>query len=169
MLLDELRSRQERHWYAAAATEYGWSRDVLTHQVVSWLAEQVGSATSSFSAALPAPDSVLAQQLVRDPYVFDHLALSGRAVEREHEQALMDRLEQTLLACGIAFIGRQVRFDVAGDELGAGPAAVLTRAVLRVWPFGVSQPDAAQPRRPPRAGSRRRRPAPRGAGARRRR
>jgi len=120
VLLDKLTTRQVRYWYAAAACEYGWSRDVLVHQVETRLAEWVGSAPSTnFAAALPAPDSGLAQQLVRDPYVFDHLALSERVAERELEQALMDRLQQTLLAFGHgrAFIGRQVRFDVDGDEL----------------------------------------------------
>ncbi len=66
---------------------------MLVHQVDTRLAERVGSAPSNFTAALPAPDSELAQQLVRDPYVFDHLALSKRAAERELEQALMDRLQ----------------------------------------------------------------------------
>jgi predicted nuclease of restriction endonuclease-like (RecB) superfamily len=119
VLLDKLTTRQERDWYAAAAGEYGWSRDVLVHQVETRLAERVGSAPSNFTAALPAPDSELAQQLVRDPYVFDHLALSGRVAERELEQALMDRLQDTLLAFGhgMAFVGRQMRFDVDGDEL----------------------------------------------------
>ncbi len=119
VLLDKLTSRQERDWYATAVGEYGWSRDVLVHQVETRLVERVGSAPSNFADALPAPDSELAQQLVRDPYVFDHLALSGRVAERELEQALMDRLQDTLLAFGhgMAFVGRQVRFDVDGDEL----------------------------------------------------
>jgi len=119
VLLDKLTTRQERDWYAVAAGEYGWSRDVLAHQVATRLLERAGSAPSNFAAALPAPDSELAQQLVRDPYVFDHLALSERVAERELEQALMDRLQQTLLAFGhrMAFVGRQVRFDVDGDEL----------------------------------------------------
>ncbi len=119
VLLDKLSTRQERDWYAAAASEYGWSRDVLVHQVETRLAERVGSAPSNFAATLPAPDSELAQQLVRDPYVFDHLALSEQVAELELEQALMDRLQDTLLAFGhgVAFVGRQVRFDIDGDEL----------------------------------------------------
>ena len=119
VLLDKLTSRQDRDWYAAAAGEYGWSRDVLAHQVETRLAERIGAAPSNFTAALAAPDSELAQQLVRDPYVFDHLALTERAAERELEQALMDRLQDTLLAFGhgMAFVGRQVRFDIDGDEL----------------------------------------------------
>ncbi|WP_255437941.1 PDDEXK nuclease domain-containing protein [Cellulosimicrobium sp. TH-20] len=64
-------------------------------------------------------DSELAQLLVRDPYVFDHLGLSGRIQEREFAQGLMDRLQETLLefGSGMAFVGRQVRFTVHGDEL----------------------------------------------------
>ena len=78
VLLDKLSTRQERDWYALAAGEYDWSRDVLAHQVETRLHERVGSAPSNFAAALPAPDSELAQHLVRDPYVFDHLALTGQ-------------------------------------------------------------------------------------------
>jgi len=92
---------------------------VLVHKVETRPAEWLGPAPLNFAAALPPPDLGLAQQLVRDPYVFDHLALSERVAERDLEQALMDRLQQTLLAFGHgrAFIGRQVRFDVDGGEL----------------------------------------------------
>ena len=89
VLLDKLSRRRERDWYALAAGEYGWSRDVLAHQVQTRLHERVGSAPSNVTAALPQPDSELAQQLIRDPYVFDHLALSGPVAERDLEQALI--------------------------------------------------------------------------------
>ena len=65
VLLDKLRTRQERDWYALAPGEHDWSRDVLRHQVVSPLAGRTGSAPPNFAAALPAPDSELAQQLVQ--------------------------------------------------------------------------------------------------------
>lgn len=63
--------------------------------------------------------SELAQQMLRDPYVFDHLQLTERVSARQLEQAFMDRLQDTLLALGhgMAIVGRQVRFDVDGDEL----------------------------------------------------
>ncbi len=56
---------------------------------------------------------------MRDPYVFDHLGLTGRVHERDMEQALMDKLQDTLLEFGhgMAFVGRQVRFTVNGDDL----------------------------------------------------
>ena len=119
LLLDRLDSAAERDWYAASAAAHGWSREVLRHQVDSGLMQRSGAAPSNFAAVLPPADSELAQQLVRDPYVFDQLGLTERVAERDLEQALMDRLEKTLLEFGhgMAFVGRQVRFEVAGDEL----------------------------------------------------
>ena len=119
VLLDRLEAPDERTWYAAHAVEHGWSRAVLEHQIAGRLHQRIGAAPSNFADHLPSSDSDLARQLVRDPYVFDHLALSERVSERDLEEALMDRLQATLLAFGhgMAFVGRQVRFDVGGDEL----------------------------------------------------
>ena len=85
---------------------------------MSRLHARSGVAPSNFATQLPAPDSELAQQLTCDPYVFDHLTLSKRASEKALLQALMDRLQQTLTAFGhgMAFVGRQVRFEV-GEEV----------------------------------------------------
>ncbi|MFC3690490.1 PDDEXK nuclease domain-containing protein [Aquipuribacter hungaricus] len=118
VLLDRLDDPALRDWYAGQAVEHGWSRNVLEHQITSGLHARAGAAPSNFPARLAAPDSELAQQLTRDPYLFDHLDLSARAGERDLEQALMDRLQGTLSAFGhgMAFVGRQVRFDV-GDEV----------------------------------------------------
>ena len=119
VLLDRLDDRKQRDWYAAEAVQHGWSRAVLEYQIRSGLRQRVGAAPSNFADRLPPVESDLAQQLVRDPYVFDHLGLTRPAAERDLEQALMDRLQATLLEFGhgMAFVGRQVRFDVAGDEL----------------------------------------------------
>lgn len=109
----------ERNWYAAKAAENGWSRAVLQFQIKSDLYGRTGAAPTNFVGQLPPSDSDLAQQMVRDPYVFQHVAPEDKALERSFEQALMDRIQDTLLAFGkgMAFVGRQVRFEVAGDEL----------------------------------------------------
>ncbi|PFG45095.1 putative nuclease of restriction endonuclease-like (RecB) superfamily [Georgenia soli] len=119
VLLDRLDEPALREWYAAQAVEHGWSRNVLEHQIMNRLHSRVGAAPSNFDSHLPAPDSELAQQLTRDPYIFDHLDLTDRASERALEQALMDRLQGTLTAFGhgMAFVGRQVRLDVGDDVL----------------------------------------------------
>lgn len=64
MLLDRLTTREERDWYAARALDDGWSRAVLEHQIKADLRGAIGAATTNFTAALEAPDSELAQQLV---------------------------------------------------------------------------------------------------------
>lgn len=81
------------------------------------LRRRTGAAPSNFQDHLPAADSDLAQQLVRDPYVFDFLDITERVAERELASARMRRLEQFLLELGhgFAFIGRQYHFEV-GDQ-----------------------------------------------------
>lgn len=118
VLLDRLDDQVDRDWYAAASIEHGWSRNVLLNQIKNRLHQRQAAAPSNFPSHLPALDSDLAQQLTKDPYVFDFLGLSGAVAERDLEQALMDRLQDTLLELGrgFAFVGRQVHFDVDGDD-----------------------------------------------------
>ncbi|TFD29136.1 YhcG family protein [Cryobacterium sp. TMT2-23] len=118
VLLDKLDDIDTRAWYAAAAAKNGWSRNVLLNQIKNRTLERTGAAPSNFSAELAPADSDLARQIAKDPYVFDFLELTEDAAERDLEQALMDRIVDTLreLGKGFAFVGRQVHFDVAGDD-----------------------------------------------------
>ena len=118
VLLDKLEDIDTRAWYAAAAAKNGWSRNVLLNQIKNRTLERTGAALSNFSAELAPTDSDLARQIAKDPYVFDFLELTEDAAERDLEQALMDRIVDTLreLGKGFAFVGRQVHFDVAGDD-----------------------------------------------------
>ena len=118
LLLDKIDEPGVRDWYAAAAAEHGWSRDVLRNQIMNQLHRRAGAAPSNFTNRLPAPDSELAQQLTRDPYVLDFLDVAAPLAERDLEQALMDRLQEFLLELGhgFAFVGRQYRFEVDGHE-----------------------------------------------------
>jgi predicted nuclease of restriction endonuclease-like (RecB) superfamily len=122
VLLSRLTTREERDWYAARAAEEGWTRGILELQIRSRLRDALGAAPTNFTAALDSADSELAQQLVKDPYVFEHLAMVSDLNERDVEQALMDRLQDTLLEFGrgIAFVGRQVRLTVEDDSTGEG-------------------------------------------------
>jgi predicted nuclease of restriction endonuclease-like (RecB) superfamily len=118
-LLDKLPDGQAREWYAARAVDEGWSRAVLQHEIAMDLRGRLGTAPSNFRQTLPPHDTDLAQQLVKDPYVFEHLSLVERRREQDVEQALMDRLQATLMEFGrgMAFVGRQVRFSVDGKDL----------------------------------------------------
>jgi len=109
-----LKDASTRRWYAVQALEHGWSRAVLAHQIDTKLHERHGRALHNFDRSLPAPQSDLAQQLLKDPYVFDFLTLAADARERELEQALVDHVQRFLLELGVgfAFVGRQTRLTV---------------------------------------------------------
>lgn len=118
LLLTKLDQQHERDWYAAAAVEHGWSRQVLTHHVATGLRARTGSAPSNFTTALAEGDSDLAQALTRDPYVLDFLDATAPLAERELEDALLARLQDFMLELGhgFAFVGRQYRFAVDGED-----------------------------------------------------
>ena len=85
------------------------SRAVLAVQIESGLFARQGKAVTNFEARLPAPQSDLAQQSLKDPYVFDFLTLHDEAVERELESGLVDHIQKFLLelGAGFAFVGRR--------------------------------------------------------------
>lgn len=118
VLLDKLADQQKRDWYASAAVEYGWSRNVLMNMIMNKTLERTGAAPSNFVQRLVGRDSELAQQVAKDPYNFEFLGLSGEVAERDLESALTSRITETLreLGPGFAFVGRQVHFDVDGDD-----------------------------------------------------
>ena len=117
-LLDKLPGLDARRWYAAKAIEHNWSRNVLVMQIETRLLERSGQAVTNFPATLPAPQSDLARESIKDPYRFDFLGLPDEAQEREIEHALVRHVTEFLLelGAGFAFVGRQVLLDVGGDE-----------------------------------------------------
>ncbi|MDR2620501.1 MAG: PDDEXK nuclease domain-containing protein, partial [Propionibacteriaceae bacterium] len=133
VLADRLKTNEERNWYAARAAEEGWKRSVLEHYIKIDLRRRLGNAPTNFSTVLDSPDSELAQQLVKDPYVFEHLAYVERITERDVERTLMDRLQDTLteFGRGMAFVGRQVRLDVT-DEKGDTDEFVLDLLLFHI-------------------------------------
>jgi predicted nuclease of restriction endonuclease-like (RecB) superfamily len=117
ILIDRVKDTAEREWYLRATLEYGWSRAVLITQIETGLYRRQGRAITNFERALPPPQSDLAQQTFKDPYVFDFLTLSKEAREQELEQGLLDHVQRFLLELGVgfAFVGRQVHLGV-GDQ-----------------------------------------------------
>jgi predicted nuclease of restriction endonuclease-like (RecB) superfamily len=120
-LLEKLDDAATRLWYAAAAVEHGWSRNILAHQIETRLHERSGQAITNFKTTMTPADSDLAQQATRDPYVFDFVAMTDRRSERELELQLVQHVEKFLLELGqgFAFVGEQVRLEINGDEFFA--------------------------------------------------
>ncbi|UBF30147.1 PDDEXK nuclease domain-containing protein (plasmid) [Kovacikia minuta CCNUW1] len=117
-LLEKLKARDERLWYAEQAVENGWSRDVLVLQIESQLHLRMGGATTNFEQILPKPQSDLANSLLKDPYHLEFLSLGKDAQERDLENALVTHIRDFLLELGVgfAFVGSQFPIDVDGRE-----------------------------------------------------
>jgi predicted nuclease of restriction endonuclease-like (RecB) superfamily len=90
----------------------------LVHQIESGLYGRQGKAVTNFSRTLPPEQSDLAKAILKDPYDLEFLGLGGDADERVTESGIIDRLQQFLLELGVgfAFVGRQARLVVGGDE-----------------------------------------------------
>lgn len=118
VLLDKVKSPDERLWYVQQTIEHGWSRNVLVHQIESGLYQRQGKAVTNFERTLPAPQSDMARSLLKDPYVFDFLSLGQEAQERDLERALIERLRDFLLELGkgFAFLGNQYHLEVGGED-----------------------------------------------------
>ena len=108
----------DQEWYAVNAIAGGWSRLMLESNIKNRLHKRQGAAVSNFSKRLPAVQSALAQETLKDPYLFDFLGLADNAHEREIENALIQHISRFLLELGVgfAFVGRQFRIEVDGEE-----------------------------------------------------
>ena len=118
LLITRLKPKDLRLRYAQQAHRDAWSRQTLELQIKHHLLERQGQAVTNFEVRLPAPDSELAHETLKDPYLFDFLGLGVAAHEREIESALMRHITRFLLelGSGFAFVGRQHRLEIAGDE-----------------------------------------------------
>jgi predicted nuclease of restriction endonuclease-like (RecB) superfamily len=96
VLLTKLKAPEERLAYASAAVRHGWSRNVLVMQIETRQLERQGRAITNFAQALPAPQSDLARESLKDPYRFDFLGIGDEALEPEIEQALVDAIAADL-------------------------------------------------------------------------
>jgi predicted nuclease of restriction endonuclease-like (RecB) superfamily len=90
----------------------------LERNLASRLRERQGAAITNFSLRLPPPQSALAQETLKDPYLFDFLGLADDAHERDIENALIRHITRFLIemGSGFAYVGRQFRLEVGGDE-----------------------------------------------------
>lgn len=100
--------------------EHGWNRGLLYLQINARLYERQVKAPklTNFQARLPKPQSDLAEETLKDPYLFDFLTVSPEAHEREVERSLVQHITRFLieLGAGFSFVGRQVHLQVGNDD-----------------------------------------------------
>ncbi len=118
LIIEQLKDPALRKWYILQTTANGWSRAALEYQIETHLHTRLGQAQNNFERTLPAPQSELARDLVKDPYAFDFLGLTDAVNERSIEKALINHLRDFLIELGVgfAFVGSQYKLDIEGDE-----------------------------------------------------
>ena len=120
VLLDKISDSVIRNWYVEKTIENGWSRNVLVHQIENGLYRRqvIADKISNFENRLPASQSELATQTMKDPYIFDFISFKEDMLERDIEQALVKNVTKLLLelGTGFAFLGNQYHLNVGGDD-----------------------------------------------------
>ena len=117
-IISKCKDIKEAIYYVQNTITHNWSRNVLVHQIESALYKREGKAITNFPLALPKPQSDLARQTLKDPYIFDFLSMSDDYNERDLEKGLTAHLTNFLLelGAGFSFIGRQVPVQVGTKE-----------------------------------------------------
>lgn len=118
VIISKIKDKNEALFYIQKIIQNNWSRAILTHQIESGLYGRAGKAITNFKATLPATQSDLARQTLKDPYSFDFLTLREKHDEKELEDALINQMTRFLLemGSGFSYIGRQYRLEINGDE-----------------------------------------------------
>ena len=119
LLIDKfLKAPEKVMFYVQKTIENNWSRTILDWQIDSNLYERQGKAISNFKRTLPTPQSDLAQQITKDPYVIDIMGVRQEMQERELEEHLDSHISKYLLELGKGFTyyGHQVHLRVGNED-----------------------------------------------------
>lgn len=118
LIFSKSKSANEAEFYVGQTLQNGWSRNILSRQIENKLFERQGKAINNFKATLPESTSELANQILKNPYSFDFLALTENYKERELENALVENITKFLLelGSGFAYVGKQVLLKVGDEE-----------------------------------------------------
>ena len=112
-----------RYWYMKQSVEMGWSSNMLKMQIESNLYDRQikSNKVNNFTATLPAPQSDLANYLLKDPYIFDLAGAKEKADERDIEEQLVKHVTRYLLEMGngFAFVARQKHFQIGDSDFFA--------------------------------------------------
>jgi predicted nuclease of restriction endonuclease-like (RecB) superfamily len=117
-ILERCKDPLEREFYLRMTRKFGWSKNVLIHQIDNQSYEKSLLGQTNFDRALTPELRAQAKLAVKDEYTFDFLELGEEHSERELERALIARIEDFLRAMGgmFAFMGSQYRLEIDGEE-----------------------------------------------------
>ena len=121
ILLDKIKDKEKRIWYANEAVKNGWSVSVLSHQIALKLYERqalLENKTTNFDETLPSPNNERAKELLKNPYIFDFITADKDLKELDIERELTANITKLLLELGngFAFVGRQYHLEIENED-----------------------------------------------------
>ena len=120
LILDKIQDDTKRIWYMKQTTINGWSYDVLAFQIKSELYERqvLGDKPNNFNESLSSPQSELANDMMKDPYILNLTGLKQNYIETELEQAMVEKIKTVLLELGngFSFVGNQYKLEVGNKD-----------------------------------------------------
>ena len=120
LILDKIKEEEKRVWYMNQTIKNGWSYDVLAFQIKSDLYQRqvLGDKLNNFEKTLINPQSDLAKNIMKDPYILNLTTLKENYIETELETAMVDKIKTVLLELGngFSFIGNQYKITVGNED-----------------------------------------------------
>lgn len=120
ILLEKVKDENIRNWYAQKCLENGWSKVVLDHQIDLQLYERqaIADKLTNFNDKLPISQSELARDVIKDPYIFELEGIKEEAVEKDIENAMMEKIKNVLLELGkgFSFVGNQYKISTENQD-----------------------------------------------------
>ena len=117
-IIDKCKDVNKALFYVEKTIENNWSRSVLLNFLDTNLYERQGKGITNFKASLPTVGKDLANEIVKNPYCFNFLALENDFTEKELKDALINNIQKFLteLGTGFAYMGREFRLQVGETE-----------------------------------------------------
>lgn len=117
-ILKKCKNSQERQFYTLATKKFGWTKNVLIHQIENKTFEQYLLNQTNFEQTLPESLQKHAYLAIKDHYTFDFLNLADKHSESELEQSLIRNVQKFLLEIGhhFTFVGHQFKLQINDKE-----------------------------------------------------
>jgi len=97
----------DRKHYLSKAVENGWTRDVLAMQIDTGLYERQNTPKiQNFAGRLPDKQSELANQTMKDPYIFDFVSMKDKMIETDIEHEMVNNVSKLLLGLCLNMLAR---------------------------------------------------------------
>lgn len=119
-LIEKVKDKDIRMWYAKKCLENGWTHTALIHQIDSDLyqRQKVNTKLTNFKEKLSRTQSKLAKEIMKDPYVFELADLKDKVIEKDIEKAMVERIKNLLLefGSGFSFVGNQYKISTDKND-----------------------------------------------------